>query len=361
MLRLLDQDDPGHAYAFPALAPQDRDSGPHHDRAWGGRAPLRRRSGRAGVGVEVVHLATDADVVPLPWTRSASAAPRDGYGRRVTDAVDKHVYLPPGTDRLPPRPGPPRRAAGGRRREAAGQRRRRRSPPRCGSRTSTHRSRRWSAPGTVTRQRSPQPCDRPSSSTQVRRGRASPAGGVGRRPGRRLANVAVLRRPAGCPTSGLRRWMVEHTPIAIRTQATSGCVPPARHRRAVTAAHHLVDARSWRSCSRAPGSPSHMHAFYGSGGDDAELGRRIPRADGERVRGQRRPRPGPGADQHGTSTWLGRPAVREAAAADVDHACRRTRRARRSARALTRRTREVINIVPTVYSPTVYSFLMTSR
>ena len=73
----------------------------------------------------------------------------------------------------------------------------------------------------------------------------------------------------------LHRWLVEHTPIAIRTQATSAYL---QH----------------RCLSPLPGShpdPPHVdaiveelfptagmhdvHAFYGSGGDDAELTRRM--------------------------------------------------------------------------------------
>lgn len=63
VLRLLDEDDPGHAYAFlrsrPGAGGPDAD-----DRAW---AAFLYDAGRvAGVEVEVVHLATDTDVVPLP-------------------------------------------------------------------------------------------------------------------------------------------------------------------------------------------------------------------------------------------------------------------------------------------------------
>ena len=65
-----------------------------------------------------------------------------------------------------------------------------------------------------------------------------------------LANVAILRRPAELDRAEwLRRWMVDHTPIAIRTQATFGYVqnivtgPVTATRRGST--------RSSRSCSRA--------------------------------------------------------------------------------------------------------------
>ena len=88
-----------------------------------------------------------------------------------------------------------------------------------------------------------------------------------------LANVAILRRPAELDRGEwLRRWMVEHTPIAIRTQATFGYVqnvvtgPVTEDAPAVDA---LVE-------ELFPGAAiEDMHAFYGSGGDDAELGRRL--------------------------------------------------------------------------------------
>ena len=88
-----------------------------------------------------------------------------------------------------------------------------------------------------------------------------------------LANVAVLRRPAELPREEwLRRWMVEHTPIAIRTQATSGYVQNVVTA-AVTEGAPAVDAVVEELFPSA--GITDMHAFYGSGGDDAELGRRI--------------------------------------------------------------------------------------
>lgn len=91
-----------------------------------------------------------------------------------------------------------------------------------------------------------------------------------------LANVAVLRRPADLDrATWLQRWLVDHTAVAIRTQATSGyvqniCVaplgPPAPEDARVEA---LVE-------ELFPAAAVHdVHAFYGSGGDDAELGRRL--------------------------------------------------------------------------------------
>ena len=89
-----------------------------------------------------------------------------------------------------------------------------------------------------------------------------------------LAQVAVLRLPAGAEEGEwVRFWKEHHTQVAIETQGTFGYVQ-----------HRVVGA--------LPGSPpvaavveehfpmaglTDVHAFYGSGGDDVELGRRIER------------------------------------------------------------------------------------
>jgi hypothetical protein len=88
-----------------------------------------------------------------------------------------------------------------------------------------------------------------------------------------LANVAILRRPTDISREEwIRRWMVEHTPIAIRTQATSGYV------------QNIVTGPVTDDAPRVDGlveelfpsaGVTDMHTFYGSGGDDAELHRRI--------------------------------------------------------------------------------------
>lgn len=90
-----------------------------------------------------------------------------------------------------------------------------------------------------------------------------------------LANVAVLRRPAGMSREQwLDRWLTHHTPVAIETQATFGylqnvVVAP------VTPGAPRVDALVEELF---PAAAVHdMHAFYGSGGDDAELSRRMTR------------------------------------------------------------------------------------
>jgi hypothetical protein len=88
-----------------------------------------------------------------------------------------------------------------------------------------------------------------------------------------LANIAVLRKPEGMPQETyLEIWIGGHTPIASETQATFGYI------------QNIVEE------GLTPGAPvisaiveelflmegmTDIHAFYGSGGDDAELGRRM--------------------------------------------------------------------------------------
>ncbi|HEU5038939.1 MAG TPA: hypothetical protein VFT70_18170 [Nocardioides sp.] len=62
VLRMLDASEPGHSYAF--LRSRPGRGVTRADRAW---AAFLYDAGRvAGVEVEVVHLATDEDIVPLP-------------------------------------------------------------------------------------------------------------------------------------------------------------------------------------------------------------------------------------------------------------------------------------------------------
>ncbi|MVU77735.1 hypothetical protein GPX89_10835 [Nocardia sp. ET3-3] len=87
-----------------------------------------------------------------------------------------------------------------------------------------------------------------------------------------LANVAVLRIPEELTREEwLHRWHVLHTPIAIETQDTFGYVqntvseaitPGKRVDAFVEELFHMEAMTS-------------AHAFYGSGGDDAELQRRV--------------------------------------------------------------------------------------
>ncbi|MEU4345626.1 hypothetical protein AB0H00_30985 [Nocardia sp. NPDC023852] len=88
-----------------------------------------------------------------------------------------------------------------------------------------------------------------------------------------LANIAFLRKPEDLShAEWLDRWRTHHTPIAIETQATFGYVQnlvtgPATNDAPVIAG--IVEELFPIEALTDP------HAFYGSGGDDAELVRRI--------------------------------------------------------------------------------------
>ncbi len=93
-----------------------------------------------------------------------------------------------------------------------------------------------------------------------------------------LANVAVLRRPSSLtPEEWRHRWLVDHTPIAIETQGTFGYLQNV----VVAPVTPLPDALAGVSAlveELFPMAGMHdVHAFYGSGGDDAELTARMER------------------------------------------------------------------------------------
>ena len=90
-----------------------------------------------------------------------------------------------------------------------------------------------------------------------------------------LAQVAFLRRPADLPYDDwLAHWWGPHTQIAMETQATFGYVQN-RVLSALTDDTPTVDAVVEELF---PSSALHdIHAFYGSGGSQAELDRRITR------------------------------------------------------------------------------------
>ncbi len=90
-----------------------------------------------------------------------------------------------------------------------------------------------------------------------------------------LANLAVLRRPSELtPEEWLHRWRVDHTPIAIETQATFGYVQNLVLDAVTPDAPYVSGIVE----ELFPSAGMHdMHAFYGSDGDDAELERRITR------------------------------------------------------------------------------------
>lgn len=88
-----------------------------------------------------------------------------------------------------------------------------------------------------------------------------------------LVNMALLRKPAAMARADyLRYWSVEHTPIAIRTQNTTGYVqntveevltPTSPEVAAIVEEHFPM------------GAMTDPHLFYGSRGDQDELNRRI--------------------------------------------------------------------------------------
>ncbi|MGJ0117667.1 hypothetical protein ACQ7HM_00540 [Williamsia sp. MIQD14] len=92
-------------------------------------------------------------------------------------------------------------------------------------------------------------------------------------PAEAMANVAFLRRPASIDRDEwLRRWLDDHTPVAIATQATSGYIQNIVQRPVTETPEHvdaIVEELFPLAAAHDP------HAFYGSGGDDAELTRRM--------------------------------------------------------------------------------------
>ena len=89
-----------------------------------------------------------------------------------------------------------------------------------------------------------------------------------------LANVAVLKRPDDLDRDEwLHRWLVDHTPIAIATQASFGYVQNIVTRQVTDDPPRRVDALVEELFPSA--GMVDMHAFYGSGGDDAELNDRL--------------------------------------------------------------------------------------
>ena len=88
-----------------------------------------------------------------------------------------------------------------------------------------------------------------------------------------LANLAFIRKPPEASyDSWLQHWHGPHTQVAMQTQATFGYVQN-RVVRPLTPDIPHVDAIVEELFSMA--AISDVHAFYGSGGDDAELTRRI--------------------------------------------------------------------------------------
>ncbi len=88
-----------------------------------------------------------------------------------------------------------------------------------------------------------------------------------------LANIAILRRPAHMTREDyLADWLERHTPIAIETQASFGYIQNIVEE-ALTPDSPEISAIVEELFD--PAGMTDMHVFYGSGGDDAELGRRL--------------------------------------------------------------------------------------
>lgn len=89
-----------------------------------------------------------------------------------------------------------------------------------------------------------------------------------------LANIALLRRPAGLDEATWRhRWHVDHTPVAIETQATFGYIQNAVVRSLTPDAPALAAIVEELFPDAAV---SDINAFFGTDDND-ELGRRITR------------------------------------------------------------------------------------
>ncbi|HCB03762.1 MAG TPA: hypothetical protein PLZ93_15685 [Nocardioides sp.] len=90
-----------------------------------------------------------------------------------------------------------------------------------------------------------------------------------------LANIAVLQRPDELARDEwLHRWLVDHTPVAMATQATFGYVQNIVLRE-LTETPRRVDALVEELFPSA--GMIDRHAFYGSQGDDQELHDRLDR------------------------------------------------------------------------------------
>lgn len=90
-----------------------------------------------------------------------------------------------------------------------------------------------------------------------------------------LANLAFLRRPATMPHAAwLTDWLQRHTTVAIETQGTFGYV---QNPVLASLTPGGGDVAGIVEELFPMAALSDQHAFYGSGGDDAELQRRFTR------------------------------------------------------------------------------------
>ena len=89
-----------------------------------------------------------------------------------------------------------------------------------------------------------------------------------------LANVALLRRPDGLDVETWRtRWHIDHTPVAIATQATFGYTQNEVVRALTSGAPVLAAIVEELFPAAAVGD---LKAFFGAA-DDADLGDRLSR------------------------------------------------------------------------------------
>lgn len=88
-----------------------------------------------------------------------------------------------------------------------------------------------------------------------------------------LAQVALLRRPGAMDEEQwLHVWKAEHTPVALETQASSGYVQHRVLEPALPGSPEIAAVVEEHFSMEAVHDP---HAFYGSGGDQEELDRRM--------------------------------------------------------------------------------------
>lgn len=93
-----------------------------------------------------------------------------------------------------------------------------------------------------------------------------------------LANIAVLRRPADLDQAGWRhRWLVDHTPVAIATQGTFGYLQNVVAAPVTDLPDGFAPVAALVEELFPLAGISDVHAFFGSGGDDAELSDRMTR------------------------------------------------------------------------------------
>lgn len=90
-----------------------------------------------------------------------------------------------------------------------------------------------------------------------------------------LANIAFLRRPVSMsPADWLEDWLERHTTVAIETQGTFGYV---QNPVVEPVTEGAADVAGIVEELFPMAGITDSHAFYGSGGDDAELQRRFTR------------------------------------------------------------------------------------